>query len=248
MIMKQTLSILLPAIFYIHFAVAQNTADSIADDIKQFSEYQAQLSVEECSASAQQWVDMLPQSELLTYAAQAQKILYIPYSSHNQRIAYRTLLQRLLQGNSNDVSLLRYKYMYEMLVHNNEGDSATDFIYYDINDNEHSLSEHNGNQTLIIFNDPECEECASLRQHIIDNGELQGIAIDSTTTILVIYPDMPTPEWREAVTHYPERWKIGYSEDVSDLYDLRTLPSTYLLDDKHIITLRNAHTYITVIE
>mgnify|MGYP003316109255 CR=1 FL=1 len=87
-----------------------------------------------------------------------------------------------------------------------------------------------------------------MRSHIQSKQELQGIAIDESTTVLVIYPDEPTDTWREAVSHYPASWRVGYSEDVSDVYDLRTLPSTYLLDENHRIVLRNAHSYITAIE
>lgn len=226
-------------------AQAEIDVDSIANNIRQFAIAQESASPDSCQAWAETWVAQIPHDELKTYASQGEKILYAPHSSLPCRITYRALLQRLLQENDDDMSMLRYRYMYEAMLHNNEGDEAIDFVFYDPADQEHNLRQYIGHSTLIIFNDPECEECAMLRQHIVDTGELGGYNIDSTTTVLVIYPDMPTDEWREAVVHYPRHWIVGYAEDVSDMYDLRTLPSTYLLDNNHRILLRNAHTYIT---
>lgn len=203
------------------------------------------LDTDSCAVRACDWVESLPQEELMTYARQAEDILYPPYSTCCGRVAYRTLLARLLQGgNDDDITLLRYKYQYEMLCRNNESETATDFLYYDVEGREHRLSEHQGSRTLLIFNDPECEECALLRERIIASGNFLGCPIDSTTTVLLIYPDEPTDAWREAVSHYPSTWVVGYSEDVSDVYDLRTLPSTYLLDETHCIKMRDVHFYI----
>lgn len=227
---------------------AQLPTTSIESDVQHMKQQCATLMPEECRSKAQDWVASIPSTELLAYASQAQKALYPPYSTLNGRIAYRLLLERLLQSGDDDVALLRYRYMYESLCRNNEGEEAANFVYYDADGNEYTLQSHRGQKTLIIFNDPECEECAALRRHIENKQELQGMSIDAATTVLVIYPDEPTDTWREAVSHYPASWIVGYSEDVSDVYDLRTLPSTYLLDENHQIILRDAHTYITVAE
>ena len=229
-------------------AQVHTSVDSIVADIQCIAAQQEKLTVEECKSMAQAWVDSIPQSDMLAYAAQAQKILYPPYSTPKGRATYRLLLERLLQSGDDELALLRYRYMYESLCENNEGDIATDFVYYDVDGNENTLHNHRGHKILIIFNDPECEECATLRHHIITQGTLRDTPIDDGTIVMVIYPDEPTEIWREAVVHYPATWVVGYSEDVSDVYDLRTLPSTYLLDENHSILLRDAHTYITEIK
>ena len=243
--MKERYIILLLSIVASCGVWAQSATDNIVKDIESIAQQQATFTIAECDSVAREWVGAIPQDELLTYAMHAQKILYPPYSTHNGRIAYRVLLERLLQSGGDELVLLRYRYMYESLCHNNEGDEAADFVYYDVNDQEHSLHSLRGARTLVIFNDPECEDCAALRRHIVAECELQGEVIDADTRVLVVYPDEPTDEWREAIAHYPDSWIVGYSPDVSDLYDLRTLPSTYLLDNDHTILLRDAHTYIT---
>lgn len=220
---------------------AQQSADTIVAEIYHFLAQRDSVGNDNCVGYADDWVAMLPQEKLSEYVRQAERILYPPYSSYCNRMTYRSLLEKLLQGNTDDIALLRYKYQYEMLSRNNEGDYATDFGYYDAIGEKHCLFDSRGTRTLLIFNDPECEECAMLREQIITNGEIAGFAIDSTTTVLLVYPDEPTEAWRNAVSHYPETWIVGYSEDVSDIYDLRTLPSTYLLDENYRIILRDAH-------
>lgn len=219
--------------------------DSVIRDVEQCAQAIKSVSIDSCHNIAQTWVEGISGDDLLAYTAYAENIMYTPYCTQQERIVYRTLLARLLQSGMDELRLLRYRYQYEQLSHNNEGERAIDFTYYDINDNSYLLSQHIGNKTLIIFNDPGCEECAILRQHIITQNEIGGETIDSTTTVIIIYPDLPTDEWREAVSHYPAHWIVGYSDEVIDLYDLRTLPSTYILDTQHIILQRNTHTYIT---
>ncbi len=224
-------------------AWAQQPANvDIVMDICRLMAKQNNADHEECIACAEEWVANLPQEKLPVYVEQAEKLLYPTYSTYCGRMTYRALLARLLHnGDKDDIALLRYRYQYEMLGRNNEGEFATDFVYYDVNGKEHRLSDGLGSNTLLIFNDPECEECALLREHIVATGELAGCTVDSTTTVLLVYPDEPTDAWREAVMHYPSTWIVGYSEDVSDLYDLRTLPSTYWLDEEQRVMKRDAH-------
>lgn len=241
---RMYLYILLSILTTLH-AQAQESADRIATEIYRFIAQCDSINTDSCALCADEWIAQLPQEELMTYALQAEKILYPPHSTYCYRVAYRSLLARLLQGDSDDIALLRYKYQYDMLCHNNEGQIARDFVYYDIDGKEHRLCDSHDTRILLIFNDPECEECAALREHIIATDTFAGYAIDSTTTVLLVYPDEPTDEWRNAVEHYPQSWIVGYSEEASDIYDLRTLPSTYLLDENRRILLRDAHRLIT---
>lgn len=227
---------------------AQLHPDSVNNNITCYLNTINAMDIDAATSYATTWVENIPNEEFPQYITCAERTLYVPYSNIGQRLLYRAMLQRLLQDDSDDITLLRYRYQYELLCNNNEGDRATDFTFYDTNNKEHNLSEYNGAPTVIIFNDPECEECAMLRQHITTQGECGGIKIDNTTTILVIYPDYPTDTWYKSVSHYPSHWITGYSEDVSDYYDLRTLPAIYILDSEHNVIQRNCHTHIIGIE
>lgn len=223
---------------------AQTTTDSIRQEIEYCINHLCALPSDSVLPAAEEWVATLSNEELPSYILCAERLLYVPYGNYNQRMLYRAMLARLLQSGTDDVTLLRYRYQYDILCSNNECEKATDFTFYDVSDGEHKLSDYQGETCVIIFNDPECEECATLRRHIIEHKECGGVAIDSTTNVMVIYPDYPAETWYEATQNYPTQWIVGYSEEVSDYYDLRILPAVYILDDSHTVTHRNNHTHI----
>ena len=244
--MKPLLYILLSTIGIVTGYSRHNT-DYIIADIEAFAQQQDTLSLTEQTRICQEWVDNIPQDELLAYAQQAEEILYPPYSTLNRRLAYRSILERLLKSSDDETAMMRYAYQYEMLCHNNEGDVATDFYYYDTEGNEHCLSQTEADYILLIFNDPECEECAALRKDLLSDKTITTLMDSNQLTVMAIFPDEATDEWSEQMMHYPTDWIKGYAEDVSDIYDLRTLPSTYLLDKDRTILLRNG-TVETIIE
>lgn len=79
-----------------------------------------------------------------------------------------------------------------------------------------------------------------LREAIMTDPTLATAMAEKRLQVVAIYPDLPTPEWEEQMLHYPALWIKGYAEDVSDLYDVRQLPATYLLDARHTVLARNA--------
>lgn len=241
---KRVFLALVMSVASIFSLTAQMSCDLIETDINNFMARQADETNDDCNQNARTWVDTLPCADLMDYVLCAEKLLYKPYSPYCQRVTYRALLARLLQNSGDDIALLRYRYQYEMLCRNNEGEAASDFVYYDASGEEHRLSDSRGKSVLLLFNDPTCEECAMLRRHLVTEREFCGMKTDDVV-ILVICPDTPTDEWREVISHYPTGWAVGYSEDAADVYDLRTLPSTYLLDDNQVVMQRNAHQYIT---
>lgn len=219
---------------------AQIPVDTIADAITAFARSQKDTSPIICSQNAIQWVESIPLQELLRYVQSAEKILYTPQCTPCNRHIYKTLIATLLQSKENETVLMRYRYQYNILSHNNEGETATDFPFFDTQFQEYSLSQIQTPYTLLIFNDPECDECAALRQRLTASRQLSEAIRNKTLSVIAIYPDQATDMWKEQMLHYPPEWIKGFSEDVSDLYDLRKLPATYLLDHSHTILLRDS--------
>ena len=60
-------------------------------------------------------------------------------------------------------------------------------------------------------------------------------------TVLSLYPDSDVDEWRNSLPHMPQKnWINAYDDGTiltnMKLYDLKAIPSLYLLDkNKHII-------------
>lgn len=235
-----TVCILLLAALLPQKSAAQKSVDEIAQAIEAFMTRHADDSPQACEKAAAQQVATIDARELLRYAEVAERILYTPSCTSLQRAAYRAIVKQLLQNGGDEIALLRYRYQYEMLTHNNEGETAEDFSFTDIDGNNRQFSQIEADYLLLIFNDPECEECAMLREAVIANPVLANAMTEQRLQVIAIYPDLPVPEWNEQMRHYPASWIKGYAEDASDLYDVRQLPSTYLLDAHHTVLARNA--------
>ncbi len=219
---------------------AQPSTDEMAQAIDSLMVIHANDTPQACEELfARQAADM-DTLELRRYAQVAERILYTPDCNSQQRAAYRAIVRQLLQNGGDEMALLRYRYQYELLIRNNEGEPAENFSFTDTEGNTRQLEQIHADYTLLIFNDPDCDECAMLRQAIMNNPALASALAEKRFQVLAIYPDLPTPEWEEQMLHYPSTWIKGYAEDVSDLYDVRQLPSTYLLDTNHTVLARNA--------
>ncbi len=87
--------------------------------------------------------------------------------------------------------------------------------------------------TLIVFGDPFCNDCMHYKvqlttsdvvKEMLDNGQLQ---------IYFLLPDADASEdWQRAMYTYPLNWKTGAGSELDLKYDLRPIPSVYLLDNQ----------------
>ncbi len=220
--------------------MAQTVAETPTAAITAHEQEMRGLSIKSIEEKTAAWVATIPAEALMEYAQAAERLLYTPQNDSTGRAIYRTLVCSLLKQGGDNPALLRYQYQYDILCRNNEGDTATNITYTTIDGETHDLASSRAPHTLLIFNDPECDECAHLRQALLADKTVTEAIDNGTLAVLAIYPDEPTDEWREQMAHYPLAWIKGYAEDASDLYDLRQLPSTYLLDAQHTILLRNA--------
>lgn len=97
--------------------------------------------------------------------------------------------------------------------------------------------------TIIIFGDPDCDDCRRSRLRMETNVAFTKAISDGKLNVLYIIPD-PTDGWEKKVNGFPRNWTIGASEMVADLYDMRQSPEIYVIDangkivEKHIDTLR----------
>lgn len=97
--------------------------------------------------------------------------------------------------------------------------------------------------TIIIFGDPDCDDCRRSRLRMETNVAFTKAISDGKLNVLYIIPD-PTDGWEKKVNGFPRNWTIGASETVTDLYDMRQSPEIYVIDangkivEKHIDTLR----------
>lgn len=135
----------------------------------------------------------------------------------------------------------RYRYQLDMLLKNRKGEVATDFSYT-LKDGEtrvmHGIKTP---YTILFFNNPDCEDCMRVKQLIAKSKIINTLYDWSVITILAVYSEDDVPLWRE--TKYPDIMVNGYDKDMSiiedELYDLKAMPTLYLLDAQKRVVLKD---------
>jgi len=133
-----------------------------------------------------------------------------------------------------------YAYEARMCALTPYGSVAPDFRFTDLRGRVRSLHGVRARTTLLFFSNPGCYAC----QEII--GTLQAVPgigamiAGGALAVVNVYIDDEVDKWREYAPNYPADWLCGYNADRSirdgHLYNIRAIPSLYLLDaDKRIL-------------
>ncbi|MDE7413706.1 MAG: DUF5106 domain-containing protein [Muribaculaceae bacterium] len=90
--------------------------------------------------------------------------------------------------------------------------------------------------TVIEFGDPECMDCRLAKLKMGTDLTFSSLVEKGKINVLFIIPD-PDEGWEPLLYDYPKEWHTGASEEVSDIYDLRSTPYFYVIGtDGKIIT------------
>ncbi len=177
----------------------------------------------------------------------AEKYLYDPNSPMRNEDYYMEVLRNIISSPQVDeIEKLRPKYRLDMARKNRVGTPAADFEYMLTNGRKNRLSAIQSNYVLLFFNNPDCQDCKRVKEHILQSPVFKE---NAKVTILSIYPDDDVELWEQ--TPYPSQWINGCSKGLRDgkTYDLRAIPNLYLLDkDKRVLikdgTIENIQQYL----
>lgn len=85
--------------------------------------------------------------------------------------------------------------------------------------------------TIIIFGDPDCDDCRMGKLKMQSNVEFSKAVNDGKINVLFIIPDAES-DWKQKVEDFPKNWTVGASDSVSDIYDIREVPEIYVVDSE----------------
>lgn len=171
--------------------------------------------------------------------------LYNPNSPYYDEPLYAVYLSRMLRSEALDAarkSTLRFKL--DLMSRNNPGSKAEDFIYFLPDGTRSSLrcTPVEGNCLLLVFYDPECPSCHEVMDAMMKSERLAQAVASRKLTVLAVYTEGDEEVWKSTLVGMPAGWIVGTDRlCVQDkaLYDLKAMPSLYLLDGAGIVMAKD---------
>ena len=176
----------------------------------------------------------------------ADDYLYNPNSPFYNEHLYGMYLEALIKEfPKGDAQISRFGFRLSLLKRNNPGNRATDFTYYLPDGSRRTLAATpvKGDRLLLVFYDPECESCHAVLGQMTACTALAEAVKTGRMSVLTIYTEGNEEAWRKALPDMPEGWVVGTDREAvktSALYDLKAMPSLYLLDRQKKVLLKDA--------
>ncbi|MDO5979685.1 TlpA disulfide reductase family protein [Flavivirga spongiicola] len=166
----------------------------------------------------------------------------------NDRATFEELTSLLnaFKGAAKQTQNFKYfSHKYEIRKRTALGQPAPDFTLKDTEGNDVSLSGLKGKYVLLDFWASWCKPCRASYPHL---KEVYKKYKNNGFEVLAISTDRKPEQWLKAIEEDQTVWlqvidrfvKRGPSE-ISDLYSVPFLPTTYLVDDKGTILAKNLH-------
>jgi len=139
-----------------------------------------------------------------------------------------------------------------MAGRNRVGEKATDFVYTTASGRQGRLFDLRSEWTILFFNNPGCHACAQIMADFSASPDIARLLADGSLKVLSVYPDEDLKAWKEYYSHYPRQWTNAFDKAQvirsQQLYDLKAIPSIYLLDRDKKVVVKDASEVAPVIQ
>lgn len=175
-----------------------------------------------------------------------EEYLYNPNSPYYNENLYGIYLENMIAGLGKDnPQVSSYHFRLELIQKNRIGTKAENFVYYLPNGTRSSLyaTAVQGNRLVLVFYDPECHSCHDILTGMFADEALQRAVADGAVTVLAVHTEDDEAVWKKYLNGMPRAWIIGQDKGVvrdKALYDLKAMPTIYLLDKDKKVILKDA--------
>ncbi|MDR3118631.1 MAG: DUF5106 domain-containing protein [Mediterranea sp.] len=178
------------------------------------------------------------------FVSLADKFLYDPNSLFRNEELYIAILEEMIAADVLDeVEKSRPRYRLQLAQKNRLGTKALNFAYTTPSGKQGTLYSLPAEYTLVYINNPGCRACGEITEGLKQSGIVQHLLSEKRLTILCIYPDEDLGEWKAHQGDFPPSWINSYDKGAvirtKDLYDLKAIPSLYLLDKNKTVLLKD---------
>lgn len=169
------------------------------------------------------------------------KYMYDPNSPMRDEDLFLPFVRRLAVSPLTEEDMRAgYEYQAKMCALNPRFSVAPDFAYTTAKGRRGTLHQIKSGVTLIFFSNPGCTACREILDAICSRQYLSRMISEGHFAVLNLYIDEELDKWYEYMTTYPTNWINAYEHKGTirndQIYDIRAIPSLYLLDEgKHIV-------------
>ena len=177
--------------------------------------------------------------------AVADKHLYSISSPSYNEMAYSALLRKALVSKKiKKDAKAPFQAQLVLLEMNKPGSPAVDLDLTLVDGTKAKLSDVNSAATILFFYTPGDMNCRLERFRLSQARLISYLERAGGVKIVAIYPGGDQALWDKYKSEISASWVNAYDPEgkimKDNLYDLRTLPRIYLLDDKKNVLLKNA--------
>lgn len=175
-----------------------------------------------------------------------EEFLYNPNSPYYNEKLYSIYLKEMISAIPYDNPMVSvYNFKLRLISRNCVGNKAENFYYYLPDGTKKSLysTENKGVYTILAFYDPECHSCHDIMMRMFADREMYDAIDNGLVTVLAIYVNGNSKVWKKYLKGMPDYWIIGDDRGnivETSLYDLKAMPTLYLLDKNNVVVLKDA--------
>ena len=175
------------------------------------------------------------------FREETERYLWDPNSPIRNENLYIYVLESIIgSGKVDELVKGRAEKQLQTTQKNRPGMTAADFTYTLASGRQGRLSQIRSEYTLLFLSNPGCPACGEIIAQIKSSPAMNAMEQNKRLTVLTVYPDEELEEWHKHLPDLPSDWINGYDKELvmrgDDLYDMRAIPTLYLLDkDKKVL-------------
>lgn len=131
---------------------------------------------------------------------------------------------------------------------NRLGTVATDFSFCTSKSQISSLHKIKADYILLFFSNPGCTACKEIIDEMKNSLKIEMLQERGILKVLNMYIDEDLTEWFKYMPIYPDNWSNAYDHSGSirkqNLYDVRAIPSLFLLDKEKRVIFKDSPFYL----
>ena len=138
----------------------------------------------------------------------------------------------------------RFEWEARMCSLNRIGQIATDFTFVDLSGKRRTMHGIKAEYLVLIFGNPDCTACRELTEQMTAEPTIAQLISSKRVIVADIFIDEEVDIWKSKSATYPKDWIHGYDPLMAIrhdmIYDVRAIPSIYLLDSSKRVLLKDA--------